>query len=101
MDFETLQKQVIARALKYGEENGIAIDESFVILKLYEEIGEYTQAILIHTKKSRPSKHVDEETSHQLVAKELADVVCLAILNAYLLDVDLEKAIEEKWLSKK
>jgi len=35
-----------------------------------------------------------------MLAGELADIVGLAIINANLLEIDLEKAIEDKWLSK-
>lgn len=101
MTFTDLQNKIVKRAFAYGKENKISIDSDFSILKLYEEVGEFTQALLIHNKKSRPSKHVSEKDSHQLVSQELADVLCLTILNAYLLKVDLEEAIKKKWLSKK
>jgi len=38
-------------------------DEDFALLKLYEEIGELSQAVLIHRKKNQPEKHVSEEIS--------------------------------------
>lgn len=100
MEFEELKQKVVKRALQYGEENNIDIDLEYSVLKLVEELGEYTQALLIHQKKSRPSKHLDHNESHEQLAKELADLVGLAILNAHFLGVDLEKAIEEKWFSK-
>jgi len=34
------------------------------------------------------------------VAKELADVVGMAMVNAYLLGIDLGEAIDKKWISK-
>ena len=70
-------------------------------MKLYEEVGELAQAVLIHGKKSRPEKHVSKEVSKEELAKELADVVGMAIVNAYLLGIDLEEAIEKKWIDKK
>lgn len=35
-----------------------------------------------------------------MLAYELADIVGLAVLNAHLFDVDLQQALEEKWLSR-
>ena len=63
-------------------------------------MGEFAQAILIHQKKCRTKKRVSEEESKKELSKELADVVCIAILNAHLLDIDLEEAIDKKWINK-
>lgn len=100
MDFKEMQAKVVNNALAYGEKYHVAIDEDFALLKLYEEVGEFAQAVLIHRKKSRPEKHVDENISKQELAKELADVVGMAIVNAYLLGIDLEEAIDKKWINK-
>jgi len=100
MTFHELQQAIIRNAYAYGERFHITIDEDFALLKLYEEIGEFAQAILIHRKKSRPEKHMPEDKSRELVAHELADVVGMAIVLAHFLDVDLEKAFEKKWLKK-
>ena len=72
----------------------------FALLKLYEEIGELTQTFLIYKKQSRPEKYVSEEVSKKELAKELADVVGLAIVNANLIGIDLEEALVKKWVSK-
>ena len=39
--------------------------------------------------------------AHLVGLKELADVVGMAIVNAHLLGIDLEKAIDEKWINRK
>jgi NTP pyrophosphatase (non-canonical NTP hydrolase) len=101
MDFKEIQKGVVENAIKYGKEYNVEIDEEFALIKLYEEVGEFAQAVLIHRKKSRPEKHVTEEASKKELAKELADVVGMAMVNAHLLDIDLEEAIDKKWISKK
>ncbi len=100
MDFKELQKKVIKNALHYGKKYNVQIDEDFALLKLYEEVGELAQAVLIHRKKSRPEKYVSIEISKKEVAKELADVVGMVMVNAYLLEIDLEEAIDKKWISK-
>lgn len=101
MNFKELQNKIVQNALDYGKRYGIKIDEDFALLKLYEEVGELAQAVLIHRKMSRPEKHVSEEVSKKELAKELADVVGMAIVNAHLLGIDLEEAIDKKWINKK
>jgi len=100
MKFKDIQQKVVENAVRYGKKYNVKIDEDFALIKLYEEVGEFSQAVLIHKKKSRPEKHVDENVSKKELAKELADVVGMAMVNAYLLDIDLEEAIDKKWISK-
>ncbi|MEK7202922.1 MAG: pyrophosphatase [Patescibacteria group bacterium] len=100
MDFKKLQNKVVQTAVNYGKKYNIQIDEDFALLKLYEEVGEFTKAVLIHRKKSRSEKHVSEKISKKELAKELADVVGVTIVIAYLLGIDLENAINKKWINK-
>jgi len=100
MTFEELQKGILKVAELYSERFGVTIDQDFALLKLVEEVGEYSQAVLVHRKKSKPEKHVSENESKKLIANELADIIGLAIMNATLFGIDLENAIKEKWLTK-
>ena len=100
MTFEELQKGILKVAELYSERFGVTIDQDFTLLKLVEEVGEYSQAVLVHRKKSKPEKHVSENESKKLIANELADIIGLAIMNANLFGIDLENAIKEKWLTK-
>lgn len=100
MEFKDIENKVIQNAIRYGKEYNVEIDEDFALLKLYEEVGEFAQAVLIHRKKSRPEKHVSEEISKKEMAKELADIVGMVMVNAHLLGIDLEEAIDKKWISK-
>jgi len=100
MKFKDIQQKVVESAIRYGKEYNVKIDEDFALIKLYEEVGELSQAILIHKKKSRPEKHIAENVSKREVAKELADIVGMAMVNAHLLGIDLEEAIDKKWISK-
>jgi NTP pyrophosphatase (non-canonical NTP hydrolase) len=100
MKFKDIQKGVVENALRYGKEYNVKIDEDFALIKLYEEVGEFSQAVLIHRKKSRPEKLVSEDISKRELAKELADVVGMAMVNAHLLGIDLEEVIYKKWISK-
>lgn len=100
MDFKKLQKKIIENAENYGKKYNVKIDEDFALLKLYEEVGELAQAFLIHKKKSRPEKFLTEEESKKELAKELADIIGLVIVNAHLHNIDLEEALDKKWISK-
>ena len=100
MNFKDLQNKIVQNALNYGKKYKIDIDEDFALFKLYEEVGEFAQAILVHRKKSRPEKYVSDKISKQHLAEELADIFGMVIVNAYLLGIDLEDAIDKKWINK-
>lgn len=100
MTFSELQESILKAARTYCEKNGVVVDEDLAVLKLYEEVGEFAQAVLIHRKKCRPEKYVAPEASRKMLADELADIVGLAMINARLFEIDLEKTIQEKWLSR-
>ncbi len=100
MEFKKLQDKIVQNAMNYGKKYNVQIDEDFALLKLYEEVGELAQAVLIHRKKSRPEKHVSEEASKKEIAKELADIIGMTIVNAHLLGINLEEAIDKKWIDK-
>ncbi|MFA5030860.1 MAG: MazG nucleotide pyrophosphohydrolase domain-containing protein [Patescibacteria group bacterium] len=98
MEVKDLQEQVVANAFRYGEKFKVTIDQDFALLKLYEEVGEFAQAVLIHRKKSRPEKYLPEEQSKSNLADELADVIGMAIVSAHLFGIDLEDAMSKKWI---
>ena len=100
MDFQELQKKIIENAINYGKKYNVEIDEDFALFKLYEEVGELAQSVLVHRKKCRPEKYLPKEKSKEELGEELADVLGMVIVNAYLLGIDLEKAIDKKWINK-
>lgn len=100
MEFKQIQEKIVKNAVEYGKKYNVKIDEDFALLKLYEEVGELAQAILIHRKKCRPEKYVSQEVSKKELAKELADVMGMVIVNAHLLGIDLMDAIDKKWINK-
>lgn len=100
MDFKKLQEFIVENAFAYGKRNNVKIDKELAIIKLYEEVGEFSQALLIHQKKCRPEKYVSEEISKRELGYELADVLCLVVVNAHLLGIDLEDAIDKKWIKR-
>lgn len=101
MEFKELTDRVFANAKKYEKNYGVKIDLNFSYLKLMEEMGEFAEAILIHTGQCRPEKILPPDTSKEKVAQELADVIGMAIVLACLLDIDLEQALDRKWITKK
>ena len=100
MEFKELQNKITENALAYGKKYDIKVDEDFALLKLYEEVGEFAQAVLVYKKKSRPEKYVSEEIAKEELAKELADVMGMVIVNAHFLNIDLEEALNKKWLKR-
>jgi NTP pyrophosphatase (non-canonical NTP hydrolase) len=101
MDFKTLQDKVYGNAVDYWKKYNVSIDEDFALIKLYEELWEFSQALLIHKRKSRPEKFLPEDASMKDVALELADVMWMVIVNAKVLGIDLESALMEKWVKAK
>ena len=63
MDFKKLQNNIIQTAMDYGKKYNIKVDRDFALLKLYEEVGELTQAILVYRKKCRPQKNAPDKKS--------------------------------------
>ena len=100
MQFKELQDKLVQNLIKYGKKHKIEIDEDFALFKLFEEVGELSQAILIDRKKSRPIKHVSKEESKKQVADELADVFGMTVVVAHLMDIDLEDALDKKWINR-
>ncbi|HDZ54511.1 MAG TPA: hypothetical protein ENI19_02395 [Candidatus Nealsonbacteria bacterium] len=68
MDFQEIQKKVVENVFNYGKKYNVEIDEDFVLFKLYEEVGELAQSVLIHRKKCRPEKYLSDEKSKEELA---------------------------------
>ncbi|MCL5795835.1 MAG: hypothetical protein M1338_05790 [Patescibacteria group bacterium] len=99
MEFKELQKKIIKNAISYNRKYHLKFDKDLALLKLYEEVGELTKAVLIHQRKCRLEKYVPAKISKRELAQELADVLGLVVINAYLYRVDLEKIINKKWIN--
>jgi len=98
--FEEIQSGILKVAETYSERFNVKIDHDFAVLKLFEEVGEYAQAVIVHNKKSKPEKYVSEEEAKKRLGEELADIIGMAIINADLFGIDIQKSIKEKWLKK-
>ncbi len=101
MEFKEVIAAVVRRGDEYAKEYQVSIDKTWALLKLTEEVGEFMQSVLVHERKSRPSKFLPPEQSKEEVGKELADVVGMAIICASHYDIDLEDALKKKWIDRK
>lgn len=100
MTFDEMQNGILEVAKIYGKRFDVDIDQDFAILKLYEEVGEYAQAVLIHRKKSKPEKYKSAKETKEMLGEELADIIGMVIVNADLFGINLKKAIQDKWLNR-
>lgn len=100
MQFSELQTEINKNMDRYAEKYNVKVDENWAVLKLLEELGEFSQSIIIHRRQSRPEKFLPEVESKEEIAKELADVIGMAIVCAKLFDIDLEEALSKKWIKK-
>lgn len=94
---QDLTKTLERISSEYAAKFALERDKNWFMLKLQEEVGELTQAFLAKMGGSRPKDRTVEQVQEDLAA-EVADVYCHILLLAHHLDVDIVKAVEEKWL---
>lgn len=97
MELARLTEDVEEVSRGYAGRHGIDRDDAWFLLKLQEEVGELTQAFLMRAGQTRAKGYSAEEIDEQF-RSELADVLCHTLLMARHHGVDLEQAIERKWL---
>ncbi|MEI9905086.1 MAG: phosphoribosyl-ATP pyrophosphohydrolase [Asticcacaulis sp.] len=93
-DLEAFIDRLKAISDRYGRVYGVDRGGDWHLLKVQEEVGELTQAYLAKTGRSRR----DPVRARHEVAMEMADVLCMLLLMARSQNVDLNAAVEEKWL---
>ncbi|MFD1251470.1 MULTISPECIES: hypothetical protein [Devosia] len=77
--------------------NGIAADSDWLMLKLQEELGELTaEHLRLSGRKKREG--LDENAIIAARNDEAADLLAILLLYARHHDIDLEAAVERKWL---
>jgi len=81
---------------RYEAAFGIAPGEDWLVLKLQEELGEFVQAYLAASGRSR--RKLAGDGANAAMAQELADVVGFALALAERLGIDAEAALEAKWM---
>lgn len=100
MNIQELQQQAADVFLSNLKRDGIEGSETYFALKLTEELGEFVQAYLIHSKQCRPVKYRETEESHRELSKELADVLGIVFVLAQTMHIDLEEALVKKWITR-
>lgn len=90
-------RRIDAISRRYAEIYGFERDSDWLMLKLQEEVGELAQAYLAKTDRQRDKGHSREEIERRF-ALELADAMGMLLALAEATGVDIERAIDEKWL---
>ena len=98
MKFTELCEKVLEVYDRYAAENDIQVNDDYAVLKLIEEVGEFSQAVIIRRGMCRAEKRVSPAKAKAAVAAELSDILGLTILCADRMGVDLQGAIRDKWL---
>ena len=98
MELHDLMRKIEAVSQTYAKQYKIKRGPSWYLLKLQEEMGELTQSYLMLKGKGR-SKNKTKRELRSDFEKEVADVFCHVLLLAKTNTVDIEKAVDEKWLS--
>ena len=97
MELRALAQQIDAISRRYADVYGFERDADWLVLKVQEEVGEVVQAWLAKTGRQRDKGHSPEEIDRRF-ALELADAVGMLLALAEATGVDIEQAIDEKWL---
>ena len=96
-DLETIIDRIKRISDLYSKRFGVERDGTWYVLKLQEEMGELIQSYLMMAGKAR-DKGVPEEEIRKNFEYEVADVLCHILLLADYYQVDLPKAVQDKWL---
>ncbi|MFK7803767.1 MAG: pyrophosphatase [Anaerolineae bacterium] len=97
MNIPDLAKQVETVSSLYAERNGIDRTDDWFVLKINEEIGELVQAYLNMQGQGR-DRGEGAESGKTRFENELADVLGHLLLLANRFDVDMDAAVQRKWL---
>lgn len=82
---------------KYARNNSIDRTQDWFLFKLQEELGELTKAYVNVKRLGRKTDKSDAQLKDEL-AQELADVLGHVLLFARHNDIDLDVALNAKWL---
>ena len=81
----------------YAERFGIRRDDDWFLLKIQEELGELTSAYLKLTQRAKVGDQSRAALETNL-KEEIADVIATTLLFAKQRGIDVERALEDKWL---
>ena len=92
LDLKGLQADVLRISDIYAAEHGIDRDRDWALLKLQEELGELTAEHLRLTGRARGAPDA------QALGDEAADVLGMLLIYCARAGVDLDQAMQRKWL---
>lgn len=92
MNLKDLQADVLRISDIYAAEHGIDRDRDWALLKLQEELGELTAEHLRRTGRARGAPDA------QALGDEAADVLGMLLIYCARAGVDLDQAMQRKWL---
>lgn len=61
MQFKKLENKIVENVMRYGKRHNIKIDKEFALAKLFEEVGEFSEALLIYKQKCRQVKKLSDK----------------------------------------
>jgi NTP pyrophosphatase (non-canonical NTP hydrolase) len=97
MELAALADRLEHISVGYAEREGVDRDDDWFLLKLMEELGELTQIQLARTGRSK-DRGMDDAKLDERLAEECADVLGHVLLFARRNGVDLQQALERKWI---
>ena len=96
MQLNQIQEKIVTISDKYARVHEINRTDDRYLLKLQEEMGELTQSYISFIGHGRNRWKSPEELKKSF-AHELWDVMWHLLLLANHFDIDIDKALEEKW----
>ncbi len=96
MELKYIQQKVRENTLNYSKNYNIPLDENFLAIKLHEEVGEFSEALLNKQRKCRPEKLLNEEEAKTALGEEIADIIGMALVNAQIHNLDVESILQTK-----
>ncbi|WP_019927799.1 MazG nucleotide pyrophosphohydrolase domain-containing protein [Nocardia sp. BMG111209] len=97
MDWAAFGAELDAVSQRYAQRHGIRRTPEWYVMKIAEESGELMQQFLAETGQGR-SRGKTPEQLRDSVDDEIADVLCHVVLLAHHRGMDLQAAIDRKWL---
>ncbi len=92
LDLKALQADVLRISDIYAAEHGIDRDRDWALLKLQEELGELTAEHLRMSGRARGAADAGK------LGDEAADVLGMLLIYCQMAEVDIEAAMQRKWL---
>ncbi|MCM8532374.1 MAG: hypothetical protein NE330_14520 [Lentisphaeraceae bacterium] len=98
MKIQELITEILKNADWYAKKFNVEVDKEFAAMNLVKEIGQFAEARLIN--QGIAVKKLNDADAKDRMTQELTDIIALAIINADLYDIDIEKSLKEKWINK-